>query len=66
VPAAIEFQREWGWDEVQARCHVLVERFISETGLPPAREFGQMLAVVLLPAPDRRDSLQTGGLRLRP
>ena len=33
VPAAIEFQREWGWDEVRAGCHALVERFVQESGL---------------------------------
>jgi isopenicillin-N epimerase len=48
VPTAIEFQREWGWDEVQGRCHDLVERFVVESGLPAAAsEFGQMLAVEL-------------------
>jgi isopenicillin-N epimerase len=46
VPAAIEFQREWGWDEVRERCHALVERFVAECGLPvAARPFGQMAAV---------------------
>jgi isopenicillin-N epimerase len=50
VPAAIEFQRAWGWDEVRARCHALIERFVAESGLPPAAaEFGQMLAVELPP-----------------
>jgi isopenicillin-N epimerase len=54
VPAAIEFQREWGWDEVRARCHALVERFVADSGLPAAAtEFGQMVAVELPPcAPD--------------
>jgi isopenicillin-N epimerase len=48
VPAAIEFQREWGWDEVRARCHALVERFVAESGLPvAARPFGQMASVEL-------------------
>lgn len=50
VPAAIEFQREWSWDEVRARCHALVERFVAESGLPAAAgEFGQMVAVELPP-----------------
>jgi isopenicillin-N epimerase len=50
IPAAIEFQREWGWDEVRARCHWLVERFVTASGLrAAAREFGQMLAVELPP-----------------
>jgi isopenicillin-N epimerase len=57
VPAAIEFQREWGWDEVRRRCHALVERFVSESGLrPAATEFGQMVAIEL-PACDP-DELQ--------
>ena len=50
VPAAIDFQREWGWDEVRARCHALVERFVGESGLPAAAaEFGQMVAVEFPP-----------------
>jgi isopenicillin-N epimerase len=50
VPAAIEFQREWQWDDVRARCHALVERFVEESGLPAAADdFGQMLAVELPP-----------------
>ena len=50
VPAAIAFQRRRGWDEVRARCHALVERFLAECGLPAAaREFGQMVAVELPP-----------------
>ena len=50
VPAAIDFQREWGWAEVRARCHALVERFVGESGLPAAAtEFGQMVAVELPP-----------------
>ena len=50
VPAAIEFQREWGWDEVRARCHALVERFVAASGLQAtASEFGQMVAVELPP-----------------
>jgi isopenicillin-N epimerase len=50
VPAAIEFQREWGWDEVRARCHALAERFVAGCGLPAAAaEFGQMVAVELPP-----------------
>jgi isopenicillin-N epimerase len=43
VPAAIEFQREWGWDGVGARCHALVERFAEASGLPVVPDaFGQM------------------------
>jgi isopenicillin-N epimerase len=50
IPAAIEFQREWGWDEVRSRCHTLVERFLVECGLPAAaREFGHMVTVELPP-----------------
>ena len=50
IPAAIEFQREWGWDEVRARCHAFVERFVAESGLAAAAgEFGQMVAVELPP-----------------
>ena len=50
IPAAIEFQRGWAWDEVRLRCHALVERFAAESGLVPAAlEFGQMLAVELPP-----------------
>jgi isopenicillin-N epimerase len=50
IPAAIEFQREWGWAEVRGRCHALAERFVAESGLPAAaREFGQMVAVELPP-----------------
>jgi isopenicillin-N epimerase len=48
VPAAIESQREWGWDEVQERCHRLAQRFLELSGLPPAGEpFAQMVAVEL-------------------
>jgi isopenicillin-N epimerase len=50
VPAAIAFQREWGWDGVRARSHALVERFVAQSGLSPAAsDFGQMLAVELPP-----------------
>jgi isopenicillin-N epimerase len=50
VPAAIEFQREWAWDEVRARCHALAEQFVAGCGLPAAAtEFGQMVAVGLPP-----------------
>src|SRR5581483_1269102 len=50
IPAAIEFQREWRWDEVRARCHSLAERFVAESGLRAAAEaFGQMVAVELSP-----------------
>src|SRR5205814_1695081 len=46
VPAAIEFQRERGWDAVRDRCHALVERFVAECGLPSsATEFGQIVEV---------------------
>jgi isopenicillin-N epimerase len=48
VAAAIEFQREWGWDEVRERCHGLANRFLELSGLPPAGEpFAQMVAVEL-------------------
>ena len=50
VPAAIEFQREWGWDEVRARCHALVERFRGRAACRRPRRFGQM--VVRAPAGD--------------
>ena len=50
VPAAIEFQREWGWDDVRAGSHALVERFVEASGLPRAAEpYGQMAAVELPP-----------------
>jgi isopenicillin-N epimerase len=50
VPAAIEFQHGWAWDEVRARCHALAARFVAECGLPAAaREYGQMVAVELPP-----------------
>ena len=50
VPAAIEFQREWGWDEVRERCHALAERFLESSGLSPAgRPFAQMVSVELPP-----------------
>ena len=32
VPAAIEFQREWEWDEVRERCHGLAQRFLELSG----------------------------------
>jgi isopenicillin-N epimerase len=32
VPAAIEFQQEWEWDEVRSRSHALVERFLDRPG----------------------------------
>ena len=48
IPAAIEFQREWGWDEVRARCRALVERFVEASGLEPVgRPFAQMASVEL-------------------
>lgn len=50
VPAAIEFQREWRWDEVRARCHALAERFLRASGLEPvAPPFAQMVSVQLPP-----------------
>ena len=50
VPAAIEFQREWGWDEVRSRCHALVEHFAEASGLPIVPdEFGQMASFELPP-----------------
>jgi isopenicillin-N epimerase len=50
IPAAIQFQREWGWDEVRTRCHALAERFVADCGLPAAaEEFGQMVSVELPP-----------------
>jgi isopenicillin-N epimerase len=58
VPAAIEFQQEWGWDEVRAGCHALVERFVQKCGLSAAAtEFGQMVAVEL-PAGTQVEELQ--------
>jgi isopenicillin-N epimerase len=48
VPAAIEFQREWGWEEVRRRCHGLAERFVELSGLEPVGvPFAQMVAVAL-------------------
>jgi isopenicillin-N epimerase len=50
VRAAIEFQREWGWDEVRERCHALAERFLEASGLKPVgRPFAQMVGVELPP-----------------
>ena len=50
VAAAIEFQREWGWDDVRARCHALVERFGEASGLPVVTDaFGQMASFELPP-----------------
>jgi isopenicillin-N epimerase len=50
VPAAIEFQREWGWEAVRARCHALAERFVELSGLEPVgRPFAQMVGVELPP-----------------
>jgi isopenicillin-N epimerase len=50
VPAAIDFQREWSWEDVRERCHALAERFVELSGLEPAgRPFGQMVAVELPP-----------------
>ena len=50
VPAAIDFQREWGWDEVRARCHALAATFVAESGFRAAAgEFAQMVAVELPP-----------------
>jgi isopenicillin-N epimerase len=48
VPAAIEFQRQWGWDEVRVRCHALVERFGEASSLPIVPDgFGQMASFEL-------------------
>ena len=50
VPAAIEFQREWGWDEVRQRCHELAGQFIERSGLQSAAaSFAQMVGVELPP-----------------
>ena len=58
VPAAIDFQREHGWDEVRDRCHELVREarraITGWTGLEP-------------PAPDSRDwFVQMASLPLPP
>jgi isopenicillin-N epimerase len=60
VPAAIEFQREHGWDQVRHECHMLAletrDRLNQVTGLPPLSPelagpdqtwFGQLVAVRL-------------------
>jgi isopenicillin-N epimerase len=50
VAAAIEFQREWEWDEVRTRCHELAERFVEQSGLKSAgAPFAQMVGVELPP-----------------
>ncbi len=58
VPAAIEWQREHGWDAVRERCHSLARRARNELGLEPLTPdspdfFGQMVSLRLPPgAPD--------------
>ena len=53
VPAAIEWQREHGWDGVRARCHELARRAATELGLRPLVPgtrhdlYGQMVALRL-------------------
>ena len=53
VPAAIEWQREHGWDSVRARCHELARRAATELGLRPLVPgtrhdlYGQMVALQL-------------------
>jgi len=56
LPAAIDFQREHGWDEVRRRCHAMAldvrDRIGALTGLPPICDddaFGQMVPVPLPP-----------------
>jgi isopenicillin-N epimerase len=56
VPAAVDFQREHGWDEVRRRCHELAvdigKRLRALTGLEPIapeRSFSQMVAIPLPP-----------------
>ena len=52
VPAAIEWQRERGWDAVRERCHSLARRARNELGLGPLAPdspdfFGQMVSLQL-------------------
>jgi len=56
VPAAIEFQRRHGWEEVRRRCHALAaetrDRVGALTGLGSIcadGDFGQMAAIALPP-----------------
>lgn len=61
VPAAIEWQREHGWDAVRERCHSLARRARNELGLEPLTPdspdfFGQMVSLKL--PGDAPDDLQ--------
>ncbi len=52
VPAAIEWQRENGWDAVRESCHSLAGRARNELGLEPLTPdspdfFGQMVSLKL-------------------
>lgn len=59
LAAAIEFQQQFGWDEVRARCQALIRetrgRLLDLTGLPPLApdtgEWFQQMVAVALPIP---------------
>jgi isopenicillin-N epimerase len=66
VPAAIEFMRARGWDEVRARCHQLAcetrqrieDHFDTESICPQSFEWFSQLAAIRLP--DRTDLAALG------
>jgi isopenicillin-N epimerase len=53
VPAAIEWQREHGWDLVRERCHELARRARNELGLealtPDSKDFFRQMVTLRLP-----------------
>jgi isopenicillin-N epimerase len=64
VPAAIEWQRDHGWDAVRARCHQLARRARNELGLKPltpdSEEFFRQMVTLRLPddaPPDLKERL---------
>jgi isopenicillin-N epimerase len=64
VPAAIEWQRDQGWDAVRARCHQLARRARNELGLEPltpdSEGFFRQMVTLRLPddaPPDLKERL---------
>jgi isopenicillin-N epimerase len=60
VPAAIKFQAEHNWDEVQIACHELAcevqERICTLTGLPPLNnDMSRFAQFVSVPLPNETD-----------